>query len=72
LVLEAMRGNPTLFLSREEIEQAWTWIDSIQDAWAHTNAAPQPYPAGTWGPEAANDLIARDERAWEDEADKSI
>jgi len=70
LVLEAMRGNPTLFLSREEIEQAWTWIDSIQDAWAHTNAAPIPYPAGTWGPEAANDLIARDERAWEDEADK--
>jgi len=66
LVLEAMRGNPTLFLSREEIEQAWTWIDSIQDAWAHTNAAPQPYPAGTWGPEAANDLIARDERAWEE------
>ncbi len=70
LVLEAMRGNPTLFLSREEIEQAWTWIDSIQDAWAHADVTPQPYPAGTWGPDAANDLIARDERAWEDEADK--
>jgi len=68
LVLEAMRGNPTLFLSREEIEQAWTWIDSIQDAWAHIDAAPQLYAAGTWGPEAANELIARDERAWEDEA----
>jgi glucose-6-phosphate 1-dehydrogenase len=68
LVLEAMRGNPTLFLSREEIEQAWTWIDSIQDAWAHIDEAPQPYAAGTWGPDAANELIARDERAWEDEA----
>ncbi len=66
LVLEAMRGNPTLFLSREEIEQAWIWIDSIQDAWAHTDAAPKPYPAGTWGPEAADELIARDQRAWEE------
>jgi glucose-6-phosphate 1-dehydrogenase len=70
LVLEAMRGNPTLFLSREEIEQAWTWIDSIQDAWAHWDAIPAPYSAGTWGPKAADKLIARDERAWEDEADK--
>ncbi len=66
LVLEAMRGNPTLFLSREEIEQAWTWIDSIQDAWAHANAAPIPYPAGTWGPDAADELIARDGRVWEE------
>lgn len=66
LVLEAMRGNPTLFLSREEIEQAWTWIDSIQDAWLHLNAAPKPYPAGTWGPVASVALIARDGRAWEE------
>lgn len=66
LVLEAMRGNPTLFLSREEIEQAWTWIDSIQDAWAHIDDAPKSYPAGTWGPSAADELIVRDERAWEE------
>ncbi len=66
LVLEAMRGNPTLFLSREEIEQAWTWVDSIQDAWAHLDAAPKPYPAGTWGPADADELITRDQRAWEE------
>jgi glucose-6-phosphate 1-dehydrogenase len=66
LVLEAMRGNPTLFLSREEIEQAWTWIDSIQDAWAHIDTAPIPYPAGSWGPDVADDLIARDGRVWEE------
>ncbi|MGZ5069361.1 MAG: glucose-6-phosphate dehydrogenase [Methylobacter sp.] len=68
LVLEAMRGNPTLFLSREEIEQAWTWIDSIQDAWAYNNIETKPYAAGSWGPVEADDLLARDERAWEDEA----
>ncbi len=66
LVLEAMRGNPTLFLSREEIEQAWTWIDSIQDAWRHLNATPKAYSAGTWGPVASVALIARDGRAWEE------
>jgi glucose-6-phosphate 1-dehydrogenase len=66
LVLEALRGNPTLFLSREEIEQAWTWVDSVQDAWAHSNAAPKPYPAGSWGPVAAVGLLARDGRAWEE------
>ncbi|MEQ1528536.1 MAG: glucose-6-phosphate dehydrogenase [Methylococcales bacterium] len=66
LVLEAMRGNPTLFLSREEIEQAWTWVDSIQDAWHHYNDSPKPYPAGTWGPVASVALLARDNRAWEE------
>ncbi|MGJ0489953.1 glucose-6-phosphate dehydrogenase [Methylobacter sp.] len=66
LVLEAMRGNPTLFISREEIEQAWTWIDSIQDAWKHVDATPKPYPAGTWGPTEADELLARDGRAWEE------
>jgi glucose-6-phosphate 1-dehydrogenase len=66
LVLEAMRGNPTLFLSREEIEQAWTWVDSIQNAWHHYRDAPKPYSAGTWGPVASVALIARDGRAWEE------
>jgi len=66
LILETMRSNPTLFLSREEIEQAWTWIDSIQDAWAHQNESPKPYPAGSWGPVASVALLARDGRDWEE------
>jgi glucose-6-phosphate 1-dehydrogenase len=65
LVLEAMRGNPTLFLSRQEIEQAWIWIDSIQNAWAKSNEKPKPYQAGTWGPIASDLLLDRDGRAWE-------
>jgi glucose-6-phosphate 1-dehydrogenase len=66
LLLEAMRGNSTLFISREEIEQAWTWIDSIQRAWAHLSDKPRSYTAGTWGPNAADALLARDGRTWED------
>jgi glucose-6-phosphate 1-dehydrogenase len=65
LVLEAMRGNPTLFLSREEIEQAWIWIDSIQNAWAKSPEKPKPYQAGSWGPIASDLLLDRDGRAWE-------
>jgi glucose-6-phosphate 1-dehydrogenase len=65
LILEAMRGNPTLFISREEIEQAWSWVDSIQNAWAHTSEEPKGYPAGSTGPVAAVDLLARDGRSWE-------
>jgi glucose-6-phosphate 1-dehydrogenase len=65
LVLEAMRGNSTLFISREEIEQAWIWIDSIQNAWQHINTPPVPYPAGSWGPASANLLLSRDGRSWE-------
>jgi glucose-6-phosphate 1-dehydrogenase len=66
LLLEAMRGNSTLFISREETEQAWTWVDSIQRAWARLSDKPRSYTAGTWGPNAADALLARDGRTWED------
>ena len=66
LMLEAMRGNHVLFIRRDEVEQAWTWVDSIQDAWASQNEAPKPYAAGTWGPVASIALLARDNREWDE------
>jgi glucose-6-phosphate 1-dehydrogenase len=66
LILEALRGNTTLFLSREEIEQAWIWIDSIQSAWSKNRITPKAYPAGSWGPLASVALLARDGRGWEE------
>lgn len=66
LLLEAMRGNSALFISRDEIEQAWTWVDSVQNAWNTLNDAPKSYAAGTWGPDASAALIARDGRAWDE------
>jgi len=65
LILEAMRNNITLFLNRPEIEHAWTWIDSIQEAWKLMPETPKPYSAGTWGPDAADELLTRDDRMWE-------
>jgi len=66
LLLEAMRGNQALFIRRDEVEQAWTWIDSIQEAWRAQNEPPKPYAAGTWGPVAAVALLARDGREWDE------
>ncbi|MFT7217605.1 MAG: glucose-6-phosphate 1-dehydrogenase, partial [Paraglaciecola sp.] len=64
LLLEVIRGNQTLFVSRDEVEFAWKWVDSIIAAWEHSNEPPEPYQAGTWGPVASIALLAREDRAW--------
>ena len=65
LLLDAMRGDATLFTRRDEVEAQWEFIDNVFAAWARDGNAPPPvYPAGTWGPDQAEDLIARDGRRW--------
>jgi glucose-6-phosphate 1-dehydrogenase len=66
LIMETMIGKQSLFIRRDEVEQAWTWVDSIQEAWAKSNEDPKSYPAGTWGPVASVALLARDGREWEE------
>lgn len=66
LLLEAMLGNQYLFVRRDEVEQAWKWVDGILDAWKVTNEPPRSYQAGTWGPVAAISLLARDDRNWDE------
>ena len=65
LLLDAMSGDATLFARRDEVEQAWDFIDRIEHAWNESDA-PQlfEYAAGSWGPEQADELLARDGRAW--------
>jgi glucose-6-phosphate 1-dehydrogenase len=65
LLLDAMSGDATLFARRDEVEEAWAFIDIIEKSWAEKNAPPLTfYPAGSWGPEEADELLARDGRAW--------
>lgn len=64
LMLEVINGNQSLFVSRDEVEAAWTWADGIINAWKETNEPPKPYPAGSWGPVSSISLIARDDRQW--------
>jgi glucose-6-phosphate 1-dehydrogenase len=69
LVMDVVRGNQTLFMRRDEVEAAWTWIDPILDAWSNSRDAPKPYTSGTWGPSAAIALIERNGRTWNEDAD---
>ncbi|MGS0729992.1 glucose-6-phosphate dehydrogenase, partial [Shewanella sp. 0m-11] len=66
LLLEAMLGNQALFVRRDEVEQAWSWVDGIIQAWEETDEKPKPYPAGTWGPVASVALITKDGRSWDE------
>ncbi|MGH8041442.1 MAG: glucose-6-phosphate dehydrogenase [Rudaea sp.] len=69
LLMDVVRGNPTLFMRRDEVEAAWQWIDPILDAWSASDDAPKPYAAGSWGPSAAVALIERDGRTWHEDAE---
>ncbi|HZT24052.1 MAG TPA: glucose-6-phosphate dehydrogenase [Verrucomicrobiae bacterium] len=65
LLLEAIAGDATLFIRRDEVETAWQIVDSIRAGW---NGKPltnrEFYAAGTWGPIAADDLLAQSGHAW--------
>jgi glucose-6-phosphate 1-dehydrogenase len=66
LLLDAMSGDATLFARRDEVEEAWAFVDPIEEAWHAKKDAPNLffYPAGSWGPEEADELLARDGRTW--------
>jgi len=64
LLMEVLRGNPALFMRRDEVEAAWQWVDGVIDSWETTNQKVESYVAGTWGPSASSTLLDRDGRAW--------
>ncbi len=69
LLMDVIRGNQTLFMRRDELEAAWSWIDPIMHEWEQSNIAPQKYSAGSWGPTNSIALIERDGRTWHEESD---
>lgn len=64
LYLDALEGNGTLFVRRDEIEAAWAWVDQILHARNAKADAPKNYPAGTWGPSSAVTLTERFGHTW--------
>jgi glucose-6-phosphate 1-dehydrogenase len=65
LLLEAIAGDSTLFIRSDEVETAWSIVDPIRQAWAgQPLSAAEFYPAGTWGPAAADELLARLGHKW--------
>lgn len=64
LLMEILRGNPALFMRRDEVEASWAWIDRIIDSWRAVAAPLHNYMAGSWGPAEASLLVDRDQRRW--------
>ena len=64
LLMEVLRGNPALFMRRDEVDAAWQWVDSIIAGWEESRQKVETYVAGSWGPTASSVLLDRDDRAW--------
>jgi glucose-6-phosphate 1-dehydrogenase len=64
LILDVLLGEPSLFPVNEEVERSWEILDPVIDHWAAEESAPDPYPAGSWGPASAQLMLARTGRSW--------
>jgi glucose-6-phosphate 1-dehydrogenase len=62
LILDALVGDSTLFIRRDEVQAAWTFIDRLQEGWhdEERNSPLAEYTAGTWGPAEAHVMLAQD------------
>ena len=65
-MLDAIAGDATLFARRDEVEEAWRFIDHIERAWHQTDKQPPmaEFVAGSWGPKEADEMIKKDGFAW--------
>lgn len=61
LIIDVIRGNQTLFMSQDELQAAWNWIESITSNWKATHQPNIFYEAGTWGP---GDDVLDDDCSW--------
>jgi glucose-6-phosphate 1-dehydrogenase len=66
LLTDVIRGDQTLFMRRDEVETAWSFIDPMIEGWKEHYATPHRYIAGTSGPAQAVALIEREGRSWSD------
>ncbi|ABD11023.1 glucose-6-phosphate 1-dehydrogenase [Frankia casuarinae] len=62
LILDVLLGDATLFPNNAEVEESWRIVDPLERHWAGTT--PHRYRAGTWGPAAADEMLAHDGRRW--------
>jgi len=65
LLWDVMNNDPTLFMRADQVEAAWQVLMPVLEAWAESNPRNFPnYAAGSWGPKAADELLAREGHAW--------
>ncbi|MET1131848.1 MAG: glucose-6-phosphate dehydrogenase, partial [Aeromicrobium sp.] len=63
LILDVLLGDPPLFPQHREVELSWEILDPVIEHWSRKRTI-DTYPAGTWGPQSAIDMLARDGRVW--------
>lgn len=63
LILDALLEDSSLFPTNDEVERSWEMLDPIINYW-HSGGRPDEYEAGTWGPQSANEMLARHGRTW--------
>src|SRR3990170_6674662 len=59
LLLDVLRGDSTLFTRSDELEAAWRFVTPVLEAWEQNRVIPEPSPAGSWGPAAADKLLRK-------------
>jgi glucose-6-phosphate 1-dehydrogenase len=64
LISDVIKGDSTLFTRWDEVEFSWKYVDNILKAWRQDSKGMPRYESGTWGPEEANELLARDGHKW--------
>jgi glucose-6-phosphate 1-dehydrogenase len=64
LLLDAFLGDHTLFTRGDEVEAAWSIVSPFLEGWRQSAPLNPNYEAGTWGPQAADEFLARDGRTW--------
>jgi len=67
LFLDAIAGDPSLFVGKEEVEESWRWCDALIDAWTTQALEVKNYHAGSMGPSKADMLIEKDGRSWHEQ-----
>ena len=69
LIIDVIRGNQTLFMRQDELQAAWSWIESITSSWKSTGQNNVLYEAGTWGP--GDDILEENDswitKSWRDQ-----
>ncbi len=66
LLMDIVRGNLQLFMRRDEVDAAWTWADTLLEAWETSGGEPHAYAAGSNGPTQSALMLDRDGRSWWD------
>jgi len=64
LLLDAMIGDATLYTRQDMVEASWSAVEPVIEVWNEQKSGFPNYPAGTWGPKAADDMLARHGHAW--------